>query len=75
MVEKNVCEDCGVQAETRECEDCGYTATVIDCGHYLQPAEISGSERDGRPLCNDCAFEDAVQDSAWYVVMPDGRVE
>lgn len=79
MTEKNVCEDCGVQAETRECDDCGHTAAVIDCGHYPQPAEISGSAYDGRPVCHDCArledFEDALKESAWYVVMPDGRVE
>lgn len=48
------CSICDVDAETRTCHICGRTATVIDCGHYQQPAEIAADEQ-GRPVCGDCA--------------------
>jgi hypothetical protein len=48
---------CGTEREERTCDECGTTATVIDCGHYRQPAAISAMP-GGRDLCDDCFAEE-----------------
>ena len=53
------CPECGTVGKNKTCELCGLTEYIIDCGHYDQPAHITGGKKDGSDLgtnyCEECA--------------------